>query len=79
MFKTVLTCGPACASDLLLKKMAQVADGFRLNVAHLVGDKLVEWMTRLQELRQQTGRDFSIVLDLQGAKVRIGSYPAVTD
>jgi pyruvate kinase len=79
MFKTVLTCGPACASDLLLKKMAQVADGFRLNVAHLVGDKLSEWMTRLQELRQQTGRDFSIVLDLQGAKVRIGSYPAVTE
>lgn len=78
MFKTVLTCGPSCESDLLLKKMAMVADEFRLNVAHLGGDKLFVWLKRLQELRQRTDRDFSIALDLQGAKVRIGAYPAVS-
>jgi len=58
--------------------MAAVADGFRLNVAHLNSDRLESWLDRLQKLRQQVGRELSIVLDLQGAKVRIGKYPAVS-
>lgn len=78
MQNIVLTCGPACESDELLLKMATVATGLRLNVAHLGGGRLELWLARLQKLRQQCRRNFLIILDLQGAKVRIGSYPTAT-
>lgn len=78
MDNLILTCGPACENDDLLLRMAGIATGFRLNVAHLSVEKLTVWLDRLQNLRRQSCRNFSIVLDLQGAKVRIGRYPAVT-
>ena len=77
MKRIVLTCGPSSEEDELLSRMATLADGFRLNVAHLDIGRLETWLNRLQKLRQQSGRNFSVILDLQGAKVRIGAYPAV--
>ena len=77
MHNLVLTCGPACENNDLLLRMAAIATGFRLNVAHLSDEKLTAWLERLQNLRLESGRNFSIILDLQGAKVRIGQYPAV--
>jgi len=77
MNNLVLTCGPACENDELLLRMATLATGFRLNVAHLSFEKLTAWLDRLQSLRRQSGCNFLTVLDLQGAKVRIGQYPVV--
>lgn len=77
MQNIVLTCGPACGTDELLLKMATIATGLRLNVAHLGNGRLESWLVRLQKLRQQSRQNFLIILDLQGAKVRIGNYPAV--
>ncbi len=77
MHNLILTCGPACENDKLLLRMAAIATGFRLNIAHLSVEKLTAWLDRLQNLRLESGRNFSIILDLQGAKVRIGQYPAV--
>lgn len=78
MKKIVMTCGPACQEDGLLKQMAAIASGFRLNIAHLDAEKLDWWLRRLSQLRVETEKSFAIILDLQGAKVRIGEYPAAT-
>lgn len=71
----VLTCGPASEDDRLLHLIAGVATGLRLNIAHLTRERLVAWLDRLQRLREVAGRRFRIILDLQGAKVRIGRFP----
>ena len=79
MNNIILTCGPSSESSESLSTMASVAGGFRLNVAHLTSEQLETWLQKLLQLRADTGRNFRIVLDLQGAKVRIGHYPAVND
>jgi pyruvate kinase len=75
--KIVLTCGPASENDAILQLMSRIADGFRLNVAHLDAASLERWLKKLVALREKCQRQFQIILDLQGAKVRIGRYPAV--
>lgn len=78
MPQIILTCGPACEKPEILSRMASLATGFRLNIAHLSEENLQIWLQRLQDMRQQCGRNFTIFLDLQGAKVRIGEYRAVS-
>jgi pyruvate kinase len=72
-----LTCGPASNEEAILRKFADQADAIRLNIAHISSDQLNVWLSRLNDIRQQSGRNFSVLLDLQGAKVRIGKVPAV--
>lgn len=71
----VLTCGPASEDDRMLQLIAGLATGLRLNIAHLTREHLAAWLDRLQRLREAVGRNFRIILDLQGAKVRIGRFP----
>ncbi len=75
--KIVLTCGPASSDEPIFSRLAEVADTIRINIAHISSDQLEGWLDRLEELRRKNGSDFSVVLDLQGAKVRIGQMPAV--
>lgn len=77
MHKIILTCGPASEGDSVLQMMSRVADGFRLNVAHLSIEKLERWLEKIQRIRAASLRQPSIILDLQGAKVRIGRMGAV--
>lgn len=74
--KIVLTCGPASENDAILKQMAKAASAFRLNIAHMNIEKLQSWLKKLTLLRDETRRDFEIIIDLQGAKVRIGNIPS---
>lgn len=76
MTKIVMTCGPACEDTEIIMRIASIADVFRLNVAHLSPEKLESWLLRLRNIRNNSEKDFSVLLDLQGAKVRIGEYPA---
>jgi pyruvate kinase len=73
--KIIFTCGPACDEISILKRMAHLAAGFRLNTAHLTRTGLEVWLEKLLRLRNETGKNFTIILDLQGAKVRIGKFP----
>lgn len=77
LHNSVFTCGPASEDGELLARMAGSAGGLRLNIAHLSPDALKGWLDRLIGLRVAIGRQFRIILDLQGAKVRVGSVPAV--
>jgi pyruvate kinase len=75
--KIILTCGPACEDIAVLEKMAMVASGFRLNTAHISVEGLHSWLNKLVRLREAQKKNFKIILDLQGAKVRIGQIQAV--
>jgi pyruvate kinase len=75
--KIICTAGPACEKENVLRRLAQLASGFRLNVAHLDSDGLAGWLKRLADLRTALSKQFEIILDLQGAKVRIGRIRAV--
>jgi len=75
--KRVFTCGPASEASTTLALIASRADALRLNIAHMTTEKLQQWLDRLIELRDRENLKFRIVLDLQGAKVRIGRLPEV--
>lgn len=73
--KTVFTLGPASENKRLITQLSRTADRFRLNVAHLTADGLKTWLERLAEIFTEQGKPLPLVLDLQGAKMRIGNYP----
>lgn len=73
----VFTCGPASEAAATLDLIAKRADALRLNIAHMTTERLQQWLDRLIELRRRENLRFRIVLDLQGAKVRIGRLPEV--
>ncbi|MEQ8958201.1 MAG: pyruvate kinase [Coleofasciculus sp. C2-GNP5-27] len=74
--KTVFTLGPASENKRLITQLSQTADRFRLNVAHITADGLNTWLQRLTEIFTEHGKTLPLVLDLQGTKMRIGSYPS---
>jgi len=74
--KTVFTLGPASENKRLIRQLSRTADRFRLNVAHITADGLKTWLERLTEIFTEQGTTLPLVLDLQGAKMRVGSYPS---
>lgn len=77
--KVIFTLGPSSESVSILRRMAALpnaAVAFRINTSHTDISKLSYWLTLLSNLRNEIGNNFEIILDLQGAKARIGDYPA---
>lgn len=71
------TLGPASEEEVVLRRLFDVSQRFRLNSSHLSGEALSHWLLRLQSLFTETGRTVPVVIDLQGAKMRIGRVPKV--
>ena len=72
--KIVMTLGPASNCINTLKSMLSVCNTIRLNRAHFSYDELEKALKMLTKLKNDYS--FSIVLDLQGAKTRIGKMPS---
>lgn len=77
-FDVVLTLGPASERDDVLVRLAATATRFRLNGSHLAPDDLDAWLERIVDLGSRLGRPLGVVVDLQGAKMRVGRMPAVS-
>lgn len=73
----ILTIGPASSSPETVAALCHVATRFRLNTSHISGDRLRESLSGIERIFHDVGRVLPVVLDLQGAKVRIGRYPDV--
>ncbi len=71
----VLTLGPATSSPAVLSAISEAAGAFRLNSSHLRPEELDRWLDALARLFRSGGRVVPVYVDLQGAKLRIGSYP----
>ncbi|RCK80648.1 MAG: Pyruvate kinase [Candidatus Ozemobacter sibiricus] len=70
--------GPASAEADRLRAMARVATRFRLNASHLSPDRLAWHLALIRDALEGTGLARPVVIDLQGAKVRVGQYPATS-
>lgn len=66
----ILTAGPASADPAFLDDLTRTATSVRLNTSHLNQYQLQDWLALLEKCRDHN--TFRIVLDLQGAKARIG-------
>ena len=76
-YQIVATLGPASrTNDTILALHAAGANGFRLNSSHLTPARLQTWLSRLDVLFQQLSPRPYLVVDLQGAKRRLGRFPA---
>ncbi len=76
-FQITMSLGPASAEPNVIGRLLQSADRFRLNGSHLSLGALQSWLERLRQIFQEEGRTIPLLLDLQGAKMRIGEYPQV--
>ena len=71
--KILATVGPATdRADRLQMLLESGADAFRLNVSHGSDDEHRATLRRMHEVSRRAHREFAIVVDVQGPKLRIG-------
>ncbi|KZD10993.1 pyruvate kinase [Oceanibaculum pacificum] len=73
--KIVATLGPSSATVEQIRTLfAAGADVFRLNFSHGAHEDHAERVKILRALEEETGRPISIMMDLQGPKLRVGTF-----
>ncbi len=73
--KIVATLGPASSDRSAIASLFQAgADVFRINMSHTSHERLRELVATIRDVESEYGRPIGILLDLQGPKVRIGSF-----
>ncbi|PJI43601.1 pyruvate kinase [Ferrovibrio sp.] len=73
--KIVATLGPASSTPDRIRALAEAgADVFRLNFSHGSHDDHLARIRDVRALEQETGRPIGLLADLQGPKLRIGSF-----
>ncbi len=73
--KIVATLGPASSSaDMIGKLFAAGADVFRINMSHTSQDRMRELVAMIRGVERNTGRPIGILVDLQGPKLRLGTF-----
>lgn len=73
--KIVATLGPASASYDMIRALFEAgADVFRLNMSHGSHDELKQWHANIRKVEADIGRPICILADLQGPKLRCGTF-----
>lgn len=73
--KIVATLGPASSSEDVIRRLFDAGvDVFRLNFSHGTHDDHAERHRTIRRIEQETGRPIGILLDIQGPKLRLGSF-----
>ncbi len=73
--KIVATLGPASNDfDMIGDLFRTGADVFRLNMSHGTHDELAQRHAHIRRVEQETGRPIAILADLQGPKLRVGTF-----
>jgi pyruvate kinase len=73
--KIVATLGPASSDRSVIANLfAAGADVFRINMSHTSHDRMRELVSSIREAETEHGRPIGILVDLQGPKLRIGSF-----
>jgi pyruvate kinase len=73
--KIIATLGPASANSATLAALFHAgADLFRINMSHASHDAMREQVKIIRSLEESCGRPIGILLDLQGPKLRIGTF-----
>jgi pyruvate kinase len=73
--KIVATLGPASSDVAMIGKLFRAgADVFRINMSHTSQDRLRELVAMIRSVEEETGRPIGILVDLQGPKLRLGTF-----
>ena len=73
--KIVATLGPSSSSaDMIARLFAAGADVFRINMSHTSHDRMRELVGLIRAVEKDTGRPIGILVDLQGPKLRLGTF-----
>jgi pyruvate kinase len=73
--KVVATLGPASASRAVIGRLfAAGADVFRINMSHTTQERMREMVVAIRAIEADCNRPIGILIDLQGPKLRLGSF-----
>lgn len=73
--KILATLGPASSSREMIGRLFQAgADVFRINMSHTSHDRMREMVATIRAVEQEMSRPIGILVDLQGPKLRIGTF-----
>jgi pyruvate kinase len=73
--KILATLGPASADEAMVEKLFLAgADVFRINMSHSSHDLLRERVRQIRAVEAKVGRPIGILADLQGPKLRVGTF-----
>lgn len=73
--KILATLGPASSKpDMIKKLMIAGADAFRINMSHGDQKSKAKLVDAIRDLEKELKRPTTIVFDLQGPKLRVGSF-----
>lgn len=73
--KILATLGPASSSPEMIKRlMLAGADAFRINMSHGTNAEKVKLVEAIRSLEKELHRPTTILFDLQGPKLRVGSF-----
>lgn len=73
--KIVATLGPASSDHATIKALFEAgADVFRLNMSHGSHDEHRERFDIIRRIEEETGRPIAVLADLQGPKLRVGTF-----
>ncbi len=73
--KILATIGPSSASRAMIEKLVKAGvDAFRFNFSHGTHEEHAERLKIVREMSEKYGRHLTVVADLQGPKLRIGTF-----
>ena len=73
--KIVATLGPASSDRAAIEALFEAgADVFRLNFSHGTHEDHQKRLATIRDLERERGRPIGVMLDLQGPKLRIGTF-----
>jgi pyruvate kinase len=74
-YQITATLGPSSADETIWRAMLTAGvTAFRLNTSHLTLTQLNAWLERISWFLSSLDAQYSLVLDLQGSKWRLGSF-----
>jgi pyruvate kinase len=75
--KILATLGPASSDSAVIGRLFEAgADVFRINMSHTPHDKLRDLVNKIRNVESSYGRPIGILVDLQGPKLRLGTFAA---
>ncbi len=73
--KILATLGPSSSDQATISRLHRAgADAFRINMSHTSHDRLRELVGKIRSVELENGRPISILADLQGPKLRVGTF-----
>ncbi|MEQ9663103.1 MAG: pyruvate kinase [Parasphingopyxis sp.] len=73
--RILATLGPASGDPAMIAKLYRAgADAFRINMSHGDQEDHAKRIAAIRALEKETGRPMTILADLQGPKLRVGSF-----